>query len=100
MCESDRIQDERLKKYYVGIIHSLCNGCCVELKEKMWIQTETHGYEFTADKVMDMTDYRFSRIEIYGEGNFIHCSHHLLSSRQLRELARLVADAKLSEKTN
>ena len=84
------------KQKFKRIIHGLCDGKCVFLKEKMWIQTKTHGYEFAANKVVDMTDYRFSRIEIYNEDNFIHCSADLLDSVQLRELARLVADAVLS----
>ncbi len=70
------------------------------LREKMWIQTTTHGYEFAACKVvcaeLRIGFQRFVHIEIYNDDGGIHCSADLLDSRQMKELARLVADARLS----
>ena len=65
----------------------------IYLREKMWIQTKTQGYEFTADRIevskRGLFSYDLKPIEVIGSYG-IHCSAHLLDARQLVELANLL----------
>lgn len=65
----------------------------IYLREKMWIQTRTHGYEFTADRIevskRGWFSYDLKPIEVIGSCG-IHCSAYLLDERQLEELANLL----------
>lgn len=90
------LEEQEKCQYYRDVIHAIARGTCVKLKEKIFITTESPKYEFKADKVMDLTDFVPSRIEIYNSDNFIHCNSIFLDSVQMKELARVVASSKLS----
>lgn len=80
---------------YRNVIHEFARGSCVKLKEKFLVRTESPGYDFEADKVVDEMDSALPRIMISNSDGSIRCNSIFLNSVQMRYLARAVTLSKL-----